>query len=158
VYITSIAQGKTSTALNRRRNRGIFLMSKVAVTMSDNRIEAPMSSHFGKAPWIMVADSENGVVEFAENDAQQGRGVASIVASHECTDVVLVGIGGGALRHLQMANINAWAVEGPVTGQEALHMFVTGKVKAAMAEESHQGDGGGCCCGHGGHGSACCHS
>jgi predicted Fe-Mo cluster-binding NifX family protein len=33
-------------------------MSKVAVMMSENQVKAKMSSHFGKAEWVMVVDTD----------------------------------------------------------------------------------------------------
>jgi predicted Fe-Mo cluster-binding NifX family protein len=133
-------------------------MSKVAVMMSAQSAEGPMSSHFGKAEWIMIADTENASLDFVKNDAMNGRGAAGTVIGEGCTDVLVVDIGGGALGHLQEARIQAWAVGEPVAGAEALRRFKAGQlpaVSATQATEKH-GGGQGCCCGHGGAGSSCC--
>lgn len=131
-------------------------MSKIAVMMSDSRAEAPMSSHFGQAPWIMIADQESGKQEFVENEAMNGRGAASTVAAAGCGNVVVVDMGTGALRHLQMAGIGAWAAPAGITGTEALGLFAEGKLSPAAAHESASHHGG-CCCGHGAQKTgACC--
>ena len=39
-------------------------MGKVAVMMSADRADGTMSSHFGKAEWIMIAGTEGGAPEF----------------------------------------------------------------------------------------------
>jgi predicted Fe-Mo cluster-binding NifX family protein len=135
-------------------------MSKVAVMMSAEQANGQMSSHFGKAEWIMIADKEGGVPEFVKNDALNGRGAAGIVIEKGCSDVVLVDIGDGALGHLRTANIGAWAAPGPLTGEEALRLFRQGQLPAVPAGHApaHHGGGGGCCCSGGGAkgGSPCC--
>lgn len=135
-------------------------MGKTAVMMSANRADAPMSSHFGKAEWILIASAENSAPAFVENDGLNGRGAAGILIQQGCTDAIVVDIGDGALRHLQTANIRAWAAPGPVTGSDALRMFAEGRLAQAPAVSAaaSQGEGHGCCCaGHGAeHGSTRC--
>ncbi len=137
-------------------------MSKVGVMMSVDRIEGRMSSHFGKAKWFMAVDTENGVPEFVRNEGLNGRSAAGIALHKGCTDVILADIGDGALRHLQAAKINVWAVPGLVTGSEALRLFAQGQlapVPASRSPERHGKQHGGCCCGHSGSGAAgCCES
>ena len=76
-------------------------MSRVAVMMSENQVKAPMSAHFGKAEWVMAADTESHTFVFLKNDAVNGKSVADLVASQGCTDAVFNGIGNGALAHLK---------------------------------------------------------
>lgn len=133
-------------------------MSKVAVMMSAENADEVMSSHFGKAEWIMIADTESASHEFVKNDAMNGRGAAGTVIGEGCSDVLVVDIGDGALGHLQSAGIRAWAVPGPVAGVEGLRRFKAGELPAvpsASVEKKH-GGGHGCCCGHGGAASSCC--
>ena len=134
-------------------------MGKIGVMMSVDRPEGLMSSHFGKAKWFMVADSADAVPAFIRNEGLNGRCAAEIAEQQGCTDVILVDIGDGALGHLQAAQIRAWAAPGLVTGREALRLLAEGQlspVPAARATERHGGGHGGCCCGHGGHGTAGC--
>jgi len=124
-------------------------MAKIGVMMSADRADEKMSSHFGKAEWIMVADTESGISEFVKNEALNGKGAVEIVIRMGCTDVVLADIGDGALGHLQAAHIRAWAVPEPVVGSEALRMFKDGKLPpvphvalAATRRDEHHGH---CC-------------
>jgi predicted Fe-Mo cluster-binding NifX family protein len=122
-------------------------MSKIGVMMSGDSADAQMSSHFGKADWIMIADTDNPVSTFVKNEALNGKCAAEIVISEGCTDVILADIGDGALGHLQAAHIRAWAAHAPVAGDEALRMFREGQlppVPAARAATRH-GEGHGCC-------------
>ncbi len=143
-------------------------MSKVGVMMSVDEPNGLMSSHFGKAKWFMVADTNGGTPAFIRNEGLNGRCAAEIATREGCTDVILVDIGDGALGHLQRSNIRAWAVPAPVIGTDALRFLAEGKltpVPPARAPERH-GQHGGCCSGqaghHGGHasghGGCCCHS
>ncbi len=137
-------------------------MSKVGVMMTADRADQPMSAHFGKAEWMMVADTENQAVEFVKNDVSNGRGAAEIAVRQGCTDMIVSDIGDGALRHLQTARIRAWAVPRIVAGSEALQMFKEGQltdVPPARAAEGH-GGGHGCCCANrrGSEATTCCGS
>ena len=134
-------------------------MSRIAVMMATDRIDGKMSSHFGKAPWVMVVDGPEGAPEFVKNESANGSGAAGVLIGSGCTDAILVDIGDGALRRLQAAKIGAWAVPGPVTGREALRLFAAGELSrvpvAATAKE--RGEHHGCCCGgHGAQGSTHC--
>jgi predicted Fe-Mo cluster-binding NifX family protein len=124
------------------------MMSKIGVMMSENRADAQMSSHFGKAEWIMVIDTDNPVPTFEKNVILNGKCASENVIRLGCTDVIVADIGDGALGHLQTAHIRAWAASEPVTGNEALRMLKEGKlppVPAARAASRH-GEGHGCCC------------
>jgi predicted Fe-Mo cluster-binding NifX family protein len=113
-------------SIHRYRNEE--LMSKVAVMMSENRVEGQMSSHFGKAKWVMFVDTDNPVPTFQKNEAQNGKGAVAIVLKQECTDVILADIGDGALGHLQAAHIHTLATPAPIAGDEALRMFKEGQL------------------------------
>jgi predicted Fe-Mo cluster-binding NifX family protein len=123
-------------------------MAKIGVMMSANRADEAMSSHFGKADWILVADTEGGANEFVKNEALSGRGAVEMVIRESCTDVIVADIGDGALGHLQAAHVRVWSAPGPVVGSEALRMFREGKLppvppaRAASRQGEHQG---GCC-------------
>lgn len=137
-------------------------MGKIAVMMTVARPEGAMSSHFGLAKWMMIVDGQKGSPEFVRNEELNGRSVAEIAIGHGCSDVIVVDVGDGALRHLQAAKINAWAAPGVITGREALELFARGDlapvpaVPAETVEKRH----GGCCCGaHAGpKSSGCCGS
>lgn len=135
-------------------------MSKIGVMMSANRADGQMSSHFGKAEWIMVAETGNPALAFVKNQELNGKCAAEIVTSQGFTDMILADIGDGALGHLQAAHIQAWAAPMPLTGDEALRMFSEGKlspVPPARAATRH-GEGHGCCGAKhaGSEGHSCC--
>ena len=124
-------------------------MGRVAIMMSAGQPNAPMSSHFGKAEWIMISGTESTTPEFIRNEGLNGRSTVKLLVGQGCTDVILVDIGDGALRHLQAVTMYAWVVPGPVTGREALRVFAEGKLAPVppVSAASSRGEGHGCCCG-----------
>ena len=108
-----------------------------------------MSSHFGKAEWIMISCTESTTPEFIRNEELNGRNADKLLVGQGCMDVVLVDIGDGALRHLHAVTMYAWVAPGPVTGREALRMFAEGKLARVppVSAASSRGEGHGCCCG-----------
>ena len=135
-------------------------MGKIGVMMSADRADGQMSSHFGKAEWIMVADTENPVLEFVKNTGLNGKNVVEIVIRQGCADVILTDIGDGALGHLQVAHIRAWAAPESVIGSEALRMFREGQLPPAPSARTatRQDARHGCCCSSqaGSESAACC--
>jgi len=137
----------------------IVLMSNVAVMLSGNCVSAPMSSHFGKAEWIMTADTESHTMVFLENEPANGKSVVELIVGQNCTDAIFTEIGDGALRHLQSANIHGWMAPANITGRQALEMFEHLRLHpAASAADGHGGHE--CCCAKkaGSEASPCCHS
>ena len=133
-------------------------MSKVAVMMSENSLEGQMSSHFCKAEWVMIANTDSESHVFLKNEGVQGKSVAELVASLECTDAIFSEIGNGALGHLKAANIGGWMAPRHITGLQALVMFQNRQLQPAAATEGHAGRG--CCCASktGSEVHSCCHS
>ena len=135
-------------------------MSKIGVMMSADRAGEQMSSHFGKAEWVMTVDTETGAIQFVKNDGLNGKSAVAIVIGAGCTDVILADIGESALGHLQAAQIRAWAAPAPVAGDEALRMFREGKLPPVPAAHAATRDGGGhgCCCSSrdGSEAASCC--
>lgn len=129
-------------------------MGKIAVMMSAGRSDARMSSHFGKAEWIMISEQDGAAPEFLRNEGHNGRSVAELLIHRGCTDAIVVDIGDGALQHLQAAKIRAWAAPGAIVGHEALGMFAGGGLSPipAASPAPGRGEGHGCCCA--GHGAA----
>ena len=137
-------------------------MSKIGVMMSAHAVDEKMSSHFGKAEWVMVADTESSTIGFEKNDALNGKSAVEIVIRAGCTDVILTDIGDGALRHLQAASIRSWVVPEPVSGSEAFRMFGEGLLTLLPAARlaTNQGARASCCCssGSGSAAASCCGS
>lgn len=120
-------------------------MSKIGVMMSADRGDEQMSSHFGKAEWIMVADTDRSVLEFVKNEGLNGRSAVEIAIRQGFTDVVFTEIGNGAFGHLQAAGIRGWVAPEQITGQQALQMFEQLALQPANAS-TKQGEGHWCFC------------
>lgn len=133
-------------------------MSKVAVMMSENSLEGQMSSHFGKAEWVMIANTDSDIHVFLKNEGAQGKSVAELVASMECTDAIFSEIGNGAMGHLKAANIGGWMAPRHITGLQALKMFQNQQLQPVAPADGHAGRG--CCCSSktGSETHSCCHS
>ena len=120
-------------------------MGKVAVMMSENQVNAQMSSHFGKAEWVMVADTECHAFDFLKNEAAGGKNVVEMIAGQNCSDAIFSEIGNGALGHLKAENICGWFAPANISGQQALEMFENLQLRAADTA-SERPAGHGCCC------------
>jgi predicted Fe-Mo cluster-binding NifX family protein len=132
-------------------------MSKVAVMMLENNVKAQMSAHFGKAEWVMVADTECHAIDFLKNEAANGRSVVEMVSSHNCTDAIFSEIGNGALGHLKAEGIRGWVAPSNISGQQALEMFEHLQLRAADTASGRPA-GHGCCCAKqaGSEATSCC--
>lgn len=132
-------------------------MSKVAVMMSENNVKAQMSAHFGKAEWVMVADTDSRAFAFLKNEAANGRSVVELVSSHNCTDAIFSKIGNGALCHLKAEGIRGWVAPANISGEQALEMFEHLRLQAADTV-SERPAGHGCCCAKqvGAEATSCC--
>jgi len=127
--------------------------------MSADRADEQMSSHFGKAEWIMVADTDSSVLEFVKNEGLNGRSAVEIAIRQGFTDVVFTEIGTGGFGHLQAAGIRGWVAPEHITGQQALKMFEQLQLQLqAVNASTKQGGGHGCCCASrtGSETAACC--
>jgi predicted Fe-Mo cluster-binding NifX family protein len=133
-------------------------MSKVAVMMSENNVAAPMSLHFGKANWIMTADTESHTSVFLNVEAGNGKSVADLLADQGCTDAVFSGIGNGALARLEATNIRGWIAPPNNSGQQALQMFGHLRLQPATPQSEEHSSKGCCCTKDAGTKTAsCCH-
>lgn len=118
-------------------------MSKIAFMTLLNREDSTLSPHFGKAKWMMIVDQENGVPTFFQNTGLNGRAVVEVLAANGCADVVFSGIGEGALRHLQAANIRGWIAGGEIPVPVLLERYRRGELLRAHASTEGQ-EGHGC--------------
>lgn len=132
-------------------------MSKIGVMMSADRADGEMSSHFGKAEWIMISDTENRAPEFVKNNGLNGRSAVEIAIRQGCTHMIFTEIGNGAVGHLMAAGIRGWIAPEHITGQQALQMFGQVALQPANAA-TKQGGGHGCYCADraGSEATACC--
>lgn len=139
-------------------------MSKVGCTVLLDRDDSALSSHFGKAKWVMITDTETCATLFEQNHGLNGRAVVDILARHGCSDAIFAEIGPGALSHLQQARINPWFGPQGLAAPAVIEQFKRGELRAALApnpghgHEEHNGassSGMHGCCGSSAHASCC---
>jgi len=135
-------------------------MGKIGCTVLLDRENSPLSSHFGKAKWILIMDPETGVTEFEQNHGLNGRAVVEILARHGCSDAIFAEIGPGALSHLQQAQIKPWFGPQDLAAPDVIEKLRRGELSPALAPRPgheghhHQASAGGCC--HSTSGSSSC--
>ncbi len=127
-------------------------MKTIGLPLSHDRLDAPLSGHFGKATWLAVVP-EDGPPRFLRNEGRSGGWVAAALAAAGVTDVIADHMGGGALQHLAAAGLRAWQArpEGTAADQvAALRAGGLAPMTAPAAGQGHggHGHGGGCGCGH----------
>jgi predicted Fe-Mo cluster-binding NifX family protein len=120
-------------------------MSKIGVMKSADRADEHMSSHFGKAEWIMLVNPDNSTLEFVRNEGLNGMSAVEIAIREGLTDVIFTEIGNGAFGHLRTAGIRGWVAPEHTSGQQALRMFTQSQLEAASSP-TKPGEGHGCCC------------
>lgn len=113
-------------------------------------LAGPVSGHFGRTPYFVVAELDGSEVVSSKLVASPGHGpgcgMPAFVHSLKVSAVIVGGIGGGAVAGLSAHGIEI--VAGAVgNAQEVLSAFARG----ALAK------GEGSCQGHGGHGNGCHH-
>jgi len=107
--------------------------------------------HFGSAPYFIVADSDTGTSESADNPDskhQHGQCQPLEALSGKIVDAVVVGgIGAGALQKLNAAGIKTYrAVEGTVS--ENLELIKSGLLPLFTLDQTCAGHGAGEKCMH----------
>jgi len=118
-------------------------------TMNERGLEAPLSAHFGSAPYYTVVETETGKIQVSANArAEHEHGHCQPVAgiADLAPDAVLcMGLGRRALDRLQEAGIQVFMARATQVSQ-ALSQFQSGELEPFTMD-------GTCCGGHGhGHG------
>jgi predicted Fe-Mo cluster-binding NifX family protein len=121
-------------------------------TTDTNGSSAPLSGHFGRAPFYAVADTETGeVVTVANPSVSHGHGEcvpASEVFGGDGFDaVVCQGIGRGAIGRLVSAGVPVFVHNGPDVAS-AVAAFRSHSLRVAGSDDSCSGSGS---CGGDGH-------
>jgi predicted Fe-Mo cluster-binding NifX family protein len=113
-------------------------------TMNERGLEAPLSAHFGSAPYYTVVETETKKVQVAANPrAEHEHGHCEPVAgiADLAPDAVLcMGLGRRALDRLQAAGIQVFVARATQVAQ-AVSQFESGELSPFAAD--------GCCGGHG---------
>lgn len=123
---------------------------RLGLPLSHDRLDAPLSEHFGKCKWLGVAEPGQ-PARFLRNEGLNGRWVAEALAAAGVTDVVAGHLGGGAWRHLAEAGIAVWAASPAGATAAALAERFAAGLLAPMPAPPPPGPGAG---GHGGCGCA----
>lgn len=117
--------------------------------LQDMGLDSPVSAHFGSAPAFLVVDTKTGACRAIGNrNLHHEHGTCQplrAVAGERVDGIIVGGIGMGALRQLEAANIKVYFSEHP-TVKSALKALEDGQlplVSADMACGGH-GNGGGC--------------
>ena len=137
-------------------------MSRIGMPLSLDRLDAPLSAHFGKAKWLAVLEA-GAAPRFVRNEGLDGRWVAQALALAGVTDVVAGHMGGGAFGHLAAAGLRVWQGDATTPAGELARRCVAGELPpfeapapgatgAATAPGGpDHGHAGGCGCGGHGH-------
>jgi predicted Fe-Mo cluster-binding NifX family protein len=112
---------------------------KVAVTATGKELDSPVDPRFGRAPYIVIVDSDGMTLEALDNkenmNALKGAGIqAATMVSDHGAEVLLTGhCGPNAFKALQAAKIGV-ANNATGTVREAVMAYLDGKLP--LAEDS----------------------
>lgn len=117
-------------------------------TQKNNGLDSPVYTHFGSAPFFIIAETQSQVLETIANiDMEHDHGQCQpmkALGGRHVDAVVVGGIGGGALRKLNDQGIQVYrAVEGSIG--ENLGLIKAGKLPQFMMNMTcagHDKDGG----------------
>jgi predicted Fe-Mo cluster-binding NifX family protein len=120
---------------------------KLAISASGPGLDAEVDPRFGRAPWFVFFDPENGTVDSAENagcDAPEGAGIhtAQFVMDHGA-DVVLTGRCGPNAEAALDAGSVAIVTDVHGTVGEAVKAYREGRREAAQGVAARSGRPGG---------------
>lgn len=116
---------------------------KIAIVKAGDQV----SSHYGQAEGFLLAELDNGSVRsrsVVQAPAEHScGGLAQLFVQHGVDTVIVGGIGGGALQHLNAAGINI--VAGACGGlEEVLASYLDGTLVPGEAVCGGHGESGGC--------------
>jgi predicted Fe-Mo cluster-binding NifX family protein len=114
-------------------------------TAHDRGRAAPLSDHFGSAPYFTLVDSETGATDVISNrhavHAPGSCDAARAIAAHDVEAVVCLGLGRRALASLEGAGIAVF-VSGAGTVGGAVDAFRAGRLPRMRAEAACGGGRG----------------
>ena len=108
---------------------------KIAISATDKNIESNISDVFGRSPYFVIAEIENGEIkktEIIENEATRqmgGAGIsaAQLIAEKDVKAVITGNLGPRALDVLSQFNIEIYYGEGTI--EKVLQEFIKGNLK-----------------------------
>ena len=107
---------------------------KVAISAQSDDIESLVDPRFGRARWLIVADSETGEWRAHDNavnvDAAGGAGIqaASTVAAQGVQSLITGNVGPNAHKALAAGNVTIYQVGNGVTARGALDALARGEL------------------------------
>jgi len=107
---------------------------KIAITAQDKELSSEIDLRFGRAKWLIVADTETGDFQAHDNvvnlNAVQGAGIQTgqNIANLGVEAVITGNVGPNAFKTLNAANIKIFLAE-KQTVQDAIDSFKAGKLK-----------------------------
>lgn len=113
---------------------------KIAFTTSGSSLDAPLESRFGRAPNLLIYETENGTVEVIDNirnmNAAQGAGIQSAekVSRSGAAYLVTGHCGPKAFRVLKSAGVRVFT-SSAATISGALEQFRSGELKEAQSAD-----------------------
>ena len=113
---------------------------------NNDGLKSKVYGHFGSAPFFAICDLQSGKVEFADNgNMHHEHGQCNplgAIAGKNVGAILVGGIGGRALQHLNAGGIKAYrAPQGPLS--QALELFSKNQLPELLPAD--------CCQGHGCH-------
>jgi predicted Fe-Mo cluster-binding NifX family protein len=101
---------------------------KICITSQGSTLDALAEERFGRAPYFIIVESENGSFEAIQNPYADGGGgvgpkAAQVLIAHEVTALVSGMVGGNAHDVLQAAGIHLYAYHAIGTVRDALEQF-----------------------------------
>ncbi len=123
---------------------------KVAVTSIGTSLDSEISSIFGRCPYFVIADIEDGELKGGvaeENPAKKesrGAGIkaAQFIANKEVTALISGAVGPNAFDILNQVGVKVYKLESS-TVKDNLNMFIEGKVEQITSSSSGSPQGGG---------------
>ncbi len=108
---------------------------KIAISSTDKNIESNVSDIFGRCPYFVIAEIEDGetkrteIVENKSTDQMSGAGIsaAQLIAERNVNAVITGNVGPRALDVLRQFNIAVYYGDGLI--KEVLKEFIDGKLK-----------------------------
>ena len=113
---------------------------KVAVTATGTTLDSSVDPRFGRAPYIVIVDSETMEIEGLDNQANmnalKGAGIqAATMVSEHGAEILLTGhCGPNAFKALQAANIRV-ANNASGTVRDAVKAYLDGKLSLAEGSD-----------------------
>ena len=117
-------------------------MRVVIPTNTPDGLMAKRGAHFGKAPFYVIVDVENGEikdVDFVQNQGHSGGACGNAVANIKnlgAEALIVIGIGPNPLMGFQKIGIKVYKDEESQTVEEAIKRLLEGKLKEMSAEMS----------------------